>query len=129
MQHYPVFSRANLRAYALVLLAWVILSTGFAWLLTSLAGAALSWMRALLFTALAVMSGMSIMFVASLINLRKLSAGFERLAEGVRDPAIPPVWCPVLTLATRSAVQLSSRIHVKERPQAVSSTPVKGENP
>ena len=67
------------------------------------------WLSALGFAGVAVMSGMAIMFGASAVNLRKLRPGFERLASGDRDPAIPPVWCPVLTMATRAAVDLSTR--------------------
>lgn len=60
------------------------------------------------------MSGMAIMFVASLLNLRKLTPGFRRLAEGEHDPRIPPVWCPVLTAATNAAVELASTVHEQD---------------
>ncbi|MFN3372169.1 MAG: hypothetical protein ACK44M_01230 [Chloroflexus sp.] len=71
--------------------------------------ASLSFLLALFWSTLAVMSGMAIMFVASMLNLRKLAAGFRRLAEGQTDPQIPPVWCLRLTAATRAAVELAQR--------------------
>ncbi|MDZ7778056.1 MAG: hypothetical protein U5L09_21790 [Bacteroidales bacterium] len=59
------------------------------------------------------MLGMMIMFGASVINLRKLSPGFKRLAAGEKDPKIPPVWCPVLTAATNAAMELVSEKIIK----------------
>lgn len=53
-----------------------------------------------------VMAGMAILSVAGALNLRKLRKGFERLAMGDADPQIPPVWRPVLTMATEAAVRL-----------------------
>lgn len=72
-----------------------------------LTGHTASWLGGFVFAAVAVMFGMAIMFAASALNLRKLRPGFERLADGATDPDIPPVWCPVLTMATRSALELS----------------------
>jgi hypothetical protein len=92
------------------MLLWGGASAVLALLLTTVTADAVGWVTALVFAGLAVMSGMAIMFGASTVNLRKLRPGFERLAAGARDPAIPPVWCPVLTMATRAAVDLSEKV-------------------
>ena len=47
---------------------------------------------------------------ASLLNLRKMKAGVRQLAEGDPCPAIPAVWCPVLTEARLSALELAARM-------------------
>ncbi len=70
---------------------------------------AISWAPALIWAFISVMAGMGIMFGASAVNLKKLRPGFERLASGAKDPEIPPVWCPVLTMATRAAVELHGK--------------------
>ncbi|WP_298401433.1 hypothetical protein [uncultured Chloroflexus sp.] len=108
MQSYPLFRKENIPAYLTVLIAWGIISCCNAVLLKTM-NASLSFLLSLFWSALAVMSGMAIMFIASILNLRKLTAGFRRLAEGQTDPQIPPVWCPVLTAATRAAVELVQR--------------------
>lgn len=55
------------------------------------------------------------MFGASVINLGKLEKGFKRLADGEKDPKIPPVWCPVLTAATNAALDLSEKVQNPEQ--------------
>jgi len=115
MNRYPLFSARNIPAYATVMLLWVVASVVLALLLRAVTADAVSWVTALVSAAVAVMCGMAIMFGASAINLRKLRPGFERLATGVRDPAIPSVWCPVLTMATRAAVDLSEKVCAGER--------------
>lgn len=107
---YPLFSTRNLAAYAAIMLLWIGASFLFAMLLRNVAADAIGWAAALIFGGAAVMSGMGIMFGASAVNLRRLRPGFERLASGVQDPAIPPVWCPVLTMATRAALELSEKV-------------------
>ena len=105
---YPLFSARNLPAYATVLLLWAMASVLLALLLRAVTSPqVVSWTKALVFSAVAVMSGMAIMFGASVVNLRKLRPGFAAMAKGEKDPAIPPVWCPVLTMATRAAVELT----------------------
>jgi len=111
MNRYPLFSVRNLPAYAAVMLLWVGVSCLLALLLRVVTVGAVGWPAGLAFAGVAVMSGMAIMFGTSLVNLRKLRPGFERLARGERDPAVPPVWCPVLTMATRAAVELSEKVH------------------
>lgn len=108
---YPIFSARNLPAYATVALAWAFVSVGFAGLFRRLMAGPLDWWIALGLAGAAVMSGMAIMFVASVLNLRKLRPGFESLAKGELNPSIPPVWCPVLTMATRAALELSRKVH------------------
>lgn len=49
-----------------------------------------------------------------MINLGKLEKGFKRLADGEKDPKIPPVWCPVLTAATNAALDLSEKVQNPE---------------
>jgi len=111
MNRYPLFSARNLSAYAAVMSLWALASVLLAFLLRAVTSPqVVSWKSALVFAGVAVMSGMVIMFGASLVNLRKLRPGFEALARGAKDPAIPPVWCPVLTMATRAAVELSQNV-------------------
>jgi len=110
MNRYPLFSVRNLPAYAAVMLMWVGVSCLLGLLLRVVTAGAVSWIAALPFAGVAVMSGMAIMFGASAVNLRHLRPGFERLARGDRDPAIPHVWCPVLTMATRAAVELTENV-------------------
>lgn len=110
MNRYPLFSRRNLPAYGVVMLLWAGFSVLMAWILKTWIGESAGWGAAIVFSAVAVMLGMSIMFGASAVNLRKLRPGFERLASGADDPAIPPVWCPVLTMATRAAVDLHQKV-------------------
>jgi len=93
------------------MVVWAVASIALALLLRTATAHAVGWVAALVFAGLSVMAGMAIMFGASALNLRKLRPGFERMADGERDPAIPPVWCPVLTMATRAAVDLCDRIH------------------
>lgn len=104
------FCRENAFAYGAVLLAWVAVAAAIAAaadLLVSGSPTLVGWFAVAL---VAVMGGMAIMFVSSLINLRKLRPGFERLARGERDPEIPPVWCPVLTAATQAARRLTHEV-------------------
>ena len=110
MNRYPLFSPKNLPAYATMMSLWLGASLVIALLLRTMAAGAVGWLVALPVAAVGVMSGMLIMFGASAVNLRKLRPGFERLAEGSKDPAIPPVWCPVLTMATRAAVDLAEKV-------------------
>lgn len=110
MERYPLVSPKNLPAYAAVMGTWLVITAALAAGLRWLTNASLPWASAVGFAAVAVMLGMSIMFVASVVNLRKLRPGFERLADGAADPEIPPVWCPVLTMATRSALDLRARV-------------------
>lgn len=108
---YPLFSARNLPAYAKVMVLWAAASIVLALLLRAVTALAVGWVAALVFAGVSVMAGMAIMFGASALNLRKLRPGFERMANGERDPAIPPVWCPVLTMATRAAVDLCDKVH------------------
>jgi hypothetical protein len=59
----------------------------------------------LIFSVLMVMSGMMVMFIASLLNLRIMKRGWEQMARGDRNIKIPEVWYPVLTSAKEAAVQ------------------------
>jgi hypothetical protein len=111
MNRYPLFSARNLPACAAIMLLWIGVSCLLGLLLRVVTAGAVGWSAALAFAGMAVMSGMAIMFGASAVNLRKLRPGFERLARGERDPAVPPVWCPVLTMATRAAVELTEKVH------------------
>lgn len=112
MERYPLISSKNLPAYGVVG-SWLAVSAALAGVLRWLSDSSIPWWTALGFAA-AAMLGMMVMFVASAVNLRKLRPGFERLARGERDPAIPPMWCPVLTMATRSALDLHERLDAKE---------------
>ena len=108
MKPYPVFRKENIPAYLVVMLAWVVISILSAFSIRLVAENIVFW-KAIILAAVTTMAGMSIMFVASLINLRKLAPGFRRLAEGDLNPEIPPVWCPVLTAATNAALELAGR--------------------
>lgn len=111
---YPLFRKENISAYIKVLLSWLIVSIIsvliFRYILESKTLAA-----QVVWSAVNVMAGMCIMFIASLFNLRKLSIGFKKLSEGHSDPDIPPVWCPVLTAATNAALDLAARTSEKIR--------------
>lgn len=113
MKPYPLFRRENVPSYLKVIATWVIVSIVWAAVLVA-ATDSLRFGMALVFAAVATMSGMMIMFGASLLNLRTLSPGFQRLAQGADDPRIPSVWCPVLTAATNAAVELASSVHERE---------------
>lgn len=107
MKPYPLFRKENIPAYLVILVVWFFISISSAGLL-SLVVEQLPLAIAFAWAAITVMLGMSIMFVASMINLRKLTPGFKRLAAGDKDPGIPPVWCPVLTAATNAAIELAT---------------------
>lgn len=94
MERYPLVSPKNLPAYAAVMGTWLVISAALAAGLRWLTNASLPWASAVGFAAVAVMLGMSIMFVASVVNLRKLRPGFERLADGAADPEIPRCGAP-----------------------------------
>ena len=115
MQHYPVFRAQNILAYVAVMIAWGIVSALSVVALT-FAVPQMSVRFAIAWSMLVTMAGMGIMFVASLMNLRKMVPGFRRLADGERDPDIPPVWCPVLTAATNAALELASSVGRRDVP-------------
>lgn len=102
------FRRENIPAYGAVMGAWLALSTALAVLAAAMSKKSKPSFGAIFgFGSGAVMAGMGVMFTASLLNLRKMRGGFQRLAAGDPDPDIPPVWCPVLTTATQAATQLA----------------------
>jgi uncharacterized integral membrane protein len=105
-QEYPLVSKKNIPAYAVVLGLWIVSSLLIAAVMRSVLGQQIAWGPAIIWSLVSVMVGMGIMFSASAVNLRKLRAGFKRLASGAEDPEIPEVWCPVLTIATRAGVEL-----------------------
>jgi len=110
MKQYPLFRKENIPAYIAVMSVWLIVSISMSAILVFLTGSLSFWI-ALVWAAVTIMLGMSIMFVASIINLRKLVPGFKRLADGQPDPQIPPVWCPVLTAATNAAKDLAFKVN------------------
>ncbi len=103
---YPLFSTKNLPAYLVVLFLWLISSLAISWLIHVFINESAALLTIFIISCIAVMCGMMIMFGASAVNLRKLRPGFRRLAEGEKDVRIPPVWCPVLTMATRAVLEL-----------------------
>lgn len=119
MDRYPLLSTRNLKAYVLVMLLWAGVSLILTVVLTRFTDRALDPTAAFVFCTVSVLLGMAIMFGASVHNVRKLRPGFARLAAGECDPQIPPVWCPVLTMATRAAVDLSRNLHVQHRKDIV----------
>jgi hypothetical protein len=110
---YPLLSLNNVPAYAAVMGFWIIISLFAAAGIRFTAGGNIGWGVALIWSFISVMAGMGIMFGASAVNMKKLRPGFERLASGEKDPDIPPVWCPVLTMATRAAVELQENIAIR----------------
>ncbi len=106
MEKYPLFSKKNIPSYLAVMLVWLVISVISSFLLYQFVSGVYYWVL-LIWAAITTMLGMMIMFGASVINLRKLSPGFKRLAAGEKDPNIPPVWCPVLTAATNAAMELA----------------------
>lgn len=111
---YPLISSKNIPAYLTVMSIWILISLISATALRYASGGVIGWATALIWGFISVMAGMAIMFGASAVNLRKLRPGFGRLASGEKDPEIPPVWCPVLTMATRAAVDLREKLESRE---------------
>lgn len=114
---YPLLSAENIPAYGVVMGFWIFFSLISAFIMHHVSDSAIGWGAALILGFASVMTGMGIMFGASAVNLKKLRPGFERLAAGEKDPRIPRVWCPVLTMATRAAVELSEKIIDKKDSQ------------
>lgn len=105
------FRVENIPAYLTVLVVYILVSTAIAALARAVMGGNPSFLSLWIVALVAVMAGMSIMFVASLLNLRKMRSGFARLAAGESNARIPPVWCPVLTAATQACTELAERLH------------------
>jgi len=108
---YPLWRKENIPAYVTIMAVWIVFSLVSAAVLSLMLAPAISWPVALGWALLTAMGGMAIMFGASALNLLKLRPGFERLSKGDPDPAIPGVWCPVLTMATKAAVELQQSLH------------------
>ncbi len=108
-----LFRRENIPAYLAVMAAWICFSAVSSAILKITLAPTVSWLSALLWASMTVMAGMAILFVASALNLRYMREGFERLAQGDQDPKIPPVWCPVLTMAADAAIRLRRSIPVR----------------
>lgn len=104
--------RQNVGSYVKVMAVWLSLSIVSASVFRYLVSPELAWWKVFAWAALTCFGGMMIMFMASVLNLRKLKRGFQRLAAGEKDPQIPAVWCPVLTMATRAAVELADRFSI-----------------
>lgn len=104
------FIRRNLTSYMKVMSVWIILSVLSGGILKLYLAHDILWWGALIWGALTCLAGMMIMFVASYLNLKKLEPGFRRLAAGEKNPEIPAVWCPVLTLATKAAIELVDKV-------------------
>jgi hypothetical protein len=114
----PTFRRENTGAYLAVLAVYAA-AVVLEWLAGTMllpggVGVGSGW-RLPLLCAACTFAGMAIMFVASLLNLRKMKAGFRELAEGNPAPAIPSVWCPVLTEARLAALELAARLAAPSR--------------
>jgi len=108
MKYYPLFRKENTIAYITIMFVWTIISIISSYIINRMF--LLPFLSALIWCAIMVLLGMSIMFIASLINLLKLRKGFKRLEQGYDDPDIPPVWCPVLTAATNAAIELKNNL-------------------
>jgi hypothetical protein len=113
-QKYPLFCKRNIPGYLAVMGLWVVISILIAIVITFVGNTAMDWKKAIGWSLVSVMAGMGIMFAASAVNLRKLRPGFDRLALGQKNPDIAPVWCPVLTMATRAAVELTEKTKSQE---------------
>jgi len=110
---YPLLRTENIPAYVTVMTVWIGFSLVSAVGLRAILAPTLTWTPAVIWALLTTMGGMAIMFGASALNLRKLRAGFARLSKGEPNPQIPPVWCPVLTMATNAAVELQRSVQVR----------------
>ena len=117
MEKYPLLARRNIPAYLVVASLWIGCAAVMAFALRTWSDAAVPWSVGAVWSLLAVMLGMSVMFGASVVNLRKLRPGFERLAAGAGEPSIPTVWCPVLTMAIRATLELSQRVSAPRGPR------------
>ncbi|MBC6490416.1 hypothetical protein BC349_05535 [Flavihumibacter stibioxidans] len=109
MEKINPFPRKNIPAYMAVmgamLLVSIVLWAVYIYIKTGVISLSQfsTYATELLFSIMMVMSGMMIMFIASLLNLRKMKKGWEAMAEGKREVKIPEVWCPVLTSAKEAA--------------------------
>jgi len=112
MNYYPPFRKENIKAYLSVLLIWTFVSLISAIVYTMVTTSP-NYIINIVWAAITSTLGMAIMFGASILNLRKLTPGFKRLAEGETNPNIPPVWCPVLTAATNAAIDLASKKNIE----------------
>lgn len=108
MKYYPLFRKENTIAYLTIMIVWAIISIVCSYFINRIF--LLPFFNVLIWSAVMVLLGMNIMFIASLINLIKLRKGFKRLEQGYDDPDIPPVWCPVLTAATNAAFELTNNL-------------------
>jgi hypothetical protein len=114
-----ILRRENTGAYLAVLAVYAA-AVVLEWLagkslLPGTAGGGENGWRLPLLCAACTFVGMAIMFGASLLNLRKMKAGFRELAEGKPAPAIPAVWCPVLTEARLAALELADKLAASSR--------------
>lgn len=111
MKQVNPFPKKNIPAYLTVMTSMVLISIlmWFFYLIVKTGTFQTShfseFKTELLFSVLMVMSGMMIMFIASLLNLQKMKKGWEKMAAGEKNVEIPEVWCPVLTSAKEAAEQ------------------------
>ena len=104
------FRLENIPAYLTVMVAWVAVAGILAGIANRMFHQKPTSLSLLVFALVCVMSGMAIMFTASLLNLAKMKAGLARLAAGDTNPRIPPVWCPVLTAATHAVTKCARHL-------------------
>lgn len=121
MSSFPLFHKRNLPAYLAVMAAWLVVAVLSAAVLRWLTRGGIAWRPALIWALVTCLAGMGIMFVASVLNLRKLGPGLARLAAGAEDPRIPPVWCPVLTAAVNAALKLNATLRQGDGPKTLKS--------
>lgn len=80
MKSYPIFSKKNIPSYLTVMFVWIIISLISAYLLFEFIQT-VPFLTLFVWSASTTMAGMMIMFIASILNLKKLSNGFRRLAN------------------------------------------------
>lgn len=109
------FPKKNIPAYLMVITSMILISIllWFFYLIIKTGSFQTSYftiyITELIFSILMVMSGMMIMFIASLINLQKMKKGWEKMAAGEKNVEIPEVWCPVLTSAKEAAEKFTQK--------------------
>lgn len=112
------FKKKNIGAYLKVMAVYVVLTIVVSFiydiLYQQLSFVSIS---TIILVLISIFLGMSIMFTASLLNLKKLLPAFKQMAEGKTNVNIPSVWCPVLTSASEAATEMCEKINNKQKDQ------------
>lgn len=106
----------NIGAYIKIMLVFIMLAIAVSFIydiiIQQLSTVSL---KTFILVLISIFLGMTIMFTASLLNLRKLLPAFEQISQGKTNVKIPSVWCPVLTSASEAATKMCKNINKKTK--------------